>query len=452
MSEWGAGDAMSALEATMWRAEGDPKLRSDGVVVELLVGTPDWDRLVVAHEWAVRRISRLHQRVVEDPLHVGPPAWVDAEVDLAHHLRRESVRDGGTFEDALEIAAAVHMAPFDRERPLWASVLVEGLPDGNSVLVIKIHHAYADGTAVVQLLDLLHSDSSEPTIDPGPRLPLPPADTQGAAEVVARNLRRGITGTPSSLLRALARRPPDVGDAVRYVRSLARVTGDAPGKPSPLLTARGVERHFAAVDLPLAQLRAAGRAGGGTLNDAFLAALAGGYGRYHAERGVAVDDLPMALPVSLRRDDDAAGGNRFAGARIAAPVGEIDPLRRMKIIRERVLAARDEPALDFLGLTAPVMSRAPGAVLSRLTARFTHSIDLQASNFRGLDRIAYVAGCRVERMFPFGPSPGCGLMATLVSHGDRCCIGLNIDTAAVDDPKAMARCIDAGFEEVLELA
>jgi hypothetical protein len=91
-------------------------------------------------------------------------------------------------------------------------------------------------------------------------------------------------------------------------------------------------------------------------------------------------------------------------------------------------------------------------VLSRLTARFTHSIDLQASNFRGLTRDAYVAGCRVERVFPFGPAPGCGLMATLVSHGDRCCIGLNIDTAAVDDPRAMADCIDAGFAEVLALA
>jgi diacylglycerol O-acyltransferase len=450
MTSWGTGDAMSALEATMWRAEGDPRLRSDGVMMELLDGTPDWDRLVAAHDWAARRVPRLHQRVVDDPLHVGPPAWVATDVDLAYHLRRTRLPDGGSFDDALEVAAELHMTPFDRARPLWQSLLVEGIPDGRSALLFKLHHAYADGTAIVQLLDMLHADRAEPGRTNGRRpLPQPQPESLGPADILARNLRRGLAGSPRSLLGALPRHPPSVGEAIGYARSLVRVTGATPGTPSTLMAERGLARRFAAIDVPLAQLRAAGRASGGTLNDAFIAALAGGYGRYHAERGAPVGDLPMALPVSLRREADEAGGNRFAGARIAVPAGEPDPLERMRIIGERVVSAREEPALDFLGLTAPVMSRLPGPLLSRMTSRFTASIDLQASNFRGLDRDAYVAGCRVERMFPFGPSPGCGLMATLVSHGDRCCVGLNIDASAVEDPSAMARCIQAGFDEVL---
>jgi len=42
-----------------------------------------------------------------------------------------------------------------------------------------------------------------------------------------------------------------------------------------------------------------------------------------------IDTLPMAVPVNLRSDDDPAGGNRFAGINLAAPIGIADPERRI---------------------------------------------------------------------------------------------------------------------------
>ena len=54
----------------------------------------------------------------------------------------------------------------------------------------------------------------------------------------------------------------------------------------------------------------------------------------------------VAMPVNLRTDDDPAGGNRFAGARIAAPIGEPDPARRILLIREQVLTAPAELVED----------------------------------------------------------------------------------------------------------
>src|SRR5437868_959629 len=75
-SQWGAEPVMSDMEALMWRSEASPRLRSGGVIVDLLDTTPDWDRLVASHEWAVALIGRLRQRVVEDPLRLATPAWV----------------------------------------------------------------------------------------------------------------------------------------------------------------------------------------------------------------------------------------------------------------------------------------------------------------------------------------------------------------------------------------
>ena len=456
--DWGAATELTALEAMMWRSESDPLLRSHGVVFELLDRTPDWERLVRAHEWAIARVAKLRQRVVDDPSLVGMPAWVDVEVDLERHLSRTVLPANASLDDALDVAARFHEAGLDRERPQWAAMLVEGLPGGEAALLLKLHHAMADGTAVIQLLNLLHSDRRRPT----PKKPTAPRQDSHhleEVELTLRHLRGAALGSPGAILSAAhgaaraglnaVRRPGATAD---FARSLLRVTGPGPGTPSALLAQRGLRRRLAVIDIPLEDLRGAGRAAGGTLNDAFLAGLLGGLRHYHEDHGTLVGDLPIALPVSLRTDDDAAGGNRFAGARIAGPVWATDPLLRMKLVGQRVRIARDEPALDFMGLAAGVVSRVPAPLLSRLTGSFTRSIDLQASNFRGLDREAYLAGARVLRTFAFGPAPGCGAMATLVSHEGRCCIGLTIDTAAVTDGDGFVDAMHKGFDEVLELA
>ena len=102
-----------------------------------------------------------------------------------------------------------------------------------------------------------------------------------------------------------------------------------------------------AVDLDLDDLRAAAKSGGGSINDAFLAALLAGFRLYHDELGVPLDSdatMPVSVPVSVRRDDDSAGGNRFAPARLIAPVGVADPVARIKNIKQLVRDARSEPA------------------------------------------------------------------------------------------------------------
>jgi hypothetical protein len=174
--------------------------------------------------------------------------------------------------------------------------------------------------------------------------------------------------------------------------------------------------------------------------------------RYHEHHGIELDELTLALPVSLRTTNDPLGSNRFAGARIAAPIGELDPRRRIQIIGERVRAARDEPALNFLELMAPALSRLPAAIAATMTERVTRSIDLQASNIRGLDRLAYLAGARVERMYAFGAAPGPAVMVTLMSYHGTCCITVNVNAAAVPDHQLFVSCLQAGLAEIAGLA
>jgi diacylglycerol O-acyltransferase / wax synthase len=455
---WGTRDEMSPFEGLMWRIERDPRLRSTVGCVYLLDRVPDWDRLVAAFDWGTRLIPRARQRVLDPPLQLGLPQWVDDErFDLRYHLRRMALPAPGTFRQLLDLAEQLMMTPFDRARPPWETVLVEGMEDGRAGYVFKGHHTLTDGQGGVQLMGLLHSRKREHS--PNKPVPEPPAPQPAStATVLAGQLARRTASAPAEGARvvggALSRvlRPrTTAGGALRFARSLERVLTPPPCEPSPLLRGRSLSWRFGTLEVALDELKRAGKAGGGSLNDAFLAALLGGFRHYHEHHGVDLDELPIAIPISLRRGDHPMGGNRFAGARFAAPAGERDPAERIRLIREFVLTARAEPAIDALELLAPLLNTVPVPVLTRFYVSQSEGIDLQASNVAGLPWQAYIAGARIDRTFPFGPLPGCAVMATLMSHVGVCCIGFNMDTAAVTDTDLFMQCQQQGLDEVLAL-
>jgi diacylglycerol O-acyltransferase / wax synthase len=50
-----------------------------------------------------------------------------------------------------------------------------------------------------------------------------------------------------------------------------------------------------------------------------------------------------------------------------------------------------------------------------------------------------------------GPTGGTAFNATVLSYRGNLDVGLNIDTAAVDDPALLKACIDDSFREFLAL-
>jgi WS/DGAT/MGAT family acyltransferase len=342
---------------------------------------------------------------------------------------------------------------------LWEAVVVEGLADGRAVYLLKIHHSITDGQGTVQMFDLLHGESPESRRTRA--LPVPAPEQITGTSLAAKallSLPRLAVGealkSGTRITSALERmvKPGTVIDSLRYAQSLGRMLGSAPAPSSVLLEQRGLGRRFGILEYPLADLKAGGKAAGGTLNDAFLAGVAGGMRRYHEHHGIEPKELTMAFPISLRKADDPLGSNRFAGARIAAPVGELDPVRRLQIISERALAAREEPALNFMDVMSPALSRLPAALVASITERVTRSIDVQASNVRGLDRVAYLAGARVERFWAFGAAPGPAVMVTLISFTGTCCIAVTLNAAAVPDHELFMRCMKEGLDEIVALA
>ncbi|ANY05280.1 wax ester/triacylglycerol synthase domain-containing protein [Pseudonocardia sp. HH130630-07] len=461
---WGSVREMSPFEVMMWRAEADdPRYRSPVLAVEVLDARPEWDRLVAAVDWASRMVPRFRERVRAPLGGLGTPYWInDLEFDLHYHLRRVRIPGSGPgfWGELGPIAEQFAMTPFDRARPPWEAMLVEGLPGGRSAFLLKLHHVLTDGMGAVQLLSQLHSGTREH--DPAKPQPAAPAtEAPDPLAEVDRLVRREAGLVPSAarmardVLGALGNPLAAARDTARYVDSAVRVLSPPPGGASELLRPRGLSWRFAALDVGFAELRAAGKSVDGSFNDAYVAALLGGFRLYHERMGrpVAADAvLRTSVPVSVRRDDDTAGGNRWAPARLAGPMGVTDPAERVRRVGEQMRRARREPALESPDVVAPLLARLPGPLLTLVAGGSTAGNDLQASNIPGLRARAYLCGARIERVYPFAPLPGCAAMISLVTHGDTCCVGANLDAAAITDRRLFTDCLAEGFGEVLALA
>jgi diacylglycerol O-acyltransferase len=158
----------------------------------------------------------------------------------------------------------------------------------------------------------------------------------------------------------------------------------------------------------------------------------------------------MAVPVNLRSEADPAGGNRFAGVNLAAPIGLADPEVRIKNIRSQMTRKREERAIDMVGAIAPVLSLLPDNLLESMAGSLVNS-DVQASNVPVYAGDTFLAGAKILRQYGIGPLPGVAMMVVLISRAGYCTITTRYDRASVSDSDLWARCLLSGFDEVLAL-
>jgi len=466
-------DELSSLDYLLHRGESHPATRSAFLNLEILDGPADWGRLHEAMDRASRVVIRMRQKVVIPPLPATPPRWVvDPDFDLDYHLRRVALPAPGTLRQLLDLAELTLQSPLDTSRALWEAVYVEGLEDGRSALLTKLSHAVTDGLGGIALFEQIYDTKRAPEPRPMPPVPIP-RDVTGndllrdsirqLPETTFSAGRKLLGRTAGTAVRLITQPGATVTEAFGFANSARRVLSPPPAEPSPLLRRRSLVSRTIVLELPLADLRAAAKAvdisgarGGGStggrasVNDAYLAALCGGLGRYHEVLGLPVDALPLTLPVSLRSADDPAMGNRFTGVTIAAPVGEADPVERMRQVREQVIAGRSEPAIDVIGRLAPVLSLLPDEALYEVVSRVTPP-DIQASNVPGYTQETFLAGARVYRQYGLGPLPRVAMMAILISRAGTCTVTFRYDTASFAAADQLEKCLQAGFDEIVEL-
>jgi WS/DGAT/MGAT family acyltransferase len=276
-------------------------------------------------------------------------------------------------------------------------------------------------------------------------------------EAANHNLRRQVgiarrlVGDATELL-AHPDRLPGLGfEAVDTARSLIRQAAVTDHAHSTLWTERSLKREFHALRVPLDDVKRAAKSLGGSVNDVFVTAAAGGAAAYHRRHGVEVDEFRISMPVSTRTDR-SAGGNAFAPARVLVPAGIEDPVERFDAIRERLTATKRERALGMAAALAGVLNVLPTSALVRVARQQVETVDFATSNVRGAPFDLYVAGAHIEANYPIGPLGGTAWNLTVLSYAGSLDMGLHVDAGAVDDPASLRDDIALAFEELIAAA
>ena len=438
-----------------WRmATDDPVMRSTIIGLLVLEKTPDWDVLCDRFERATRVAPVLRSKVVEGPLNLQTPrVVVDPDFDLGYHMRRFSMPEA-SWDDVLTEARRQSMTDFDRERPLWRVTVVEGLPGGKAALIMKLHHAIADGQGTVQLgLALFDFTPEGSDLGPMPAAPEPvELDTKGFMQAVIRNNAGWVAKTAEDVIKGIGplamsaiKNPLELIDKVRETaESVARFTKiPLPlGPLSPIMQSRSINYHFDTIDMDFAQFRAAAKKRERTVNDLFLAAISVGMYRYHETMGRPVGELRMNMPISLRTSDDQS--NAVTIARFEIPISNvIDDV--LEAAANTVRSWRAEPALKLADYFAELTRFLPPELVSAAA----QTSDLTASNVPGIPVPVWIAGAKIERMYPLVGTIGAAINVTMLTYEGIASVGVSSDDLAVDDRETLIDSLRSGFREVI---
>ena len=392
--------------------------------------------------------------------------WVEDEhFDLDWHVRLSGLpgRPGKASEKrALErFVSQLASSPLDPTKPLWQFHLVERY-QGGSAVVARIHHCYADGIALVQVLlsltDTSRESSAASRLDKAwlKEQAAPVARRVGAMErymkLGGKAFEQGMAMMQDpSLATLLAKEGGEI--ARELVHALA-----LPDDPPSLLRGRlGVSKRVAwAEPLDLEEVKAVGRACDCTVNDVLMAAAAGALRGYMRERGEALDGLSLraTVPVNLRPLEHARKlGNHFGLVFLDLPVGEANPLRRLQRVADCMRQLKgSRQAIVAYGLLA-ALGIAPPPVQELALELFSRKASAVATNVPGPQQPLYMAGCTLREIMFWVPQTGSiGLGLSILSYRGKVHFGLIADARLIPDPDAVVRRFGEEFEALLYLA
>jgi len=437
-------------------------------------------------------VSRLHlvpllrQRLVEVPLSLGFPYWVDdPHFDLEYHLREIGLPAPGDSARLAEQVSRIHARSLDRSRPLWEAYLIQGLEGGRAAVYTKVHHAVIDGISGAEILVAILDTTAEPR-------PVEPPETEWRPEPMPNALTllaRGVSSTATTTARVVTKLPEtlphlidlpgaanipgarvlsDIADAVVSLaqsRIGPRRTDqrDLTAPRTPFNGPITAHRRFAYGSVPLSDVKLVKNAFGLTVNDVVMAMTTTALRRWLLDHD-ALPQIPLvaAIPVSIRSEPhDSAPGNQISVMLAQLPTHVADPAQRLRDVAESMLRAKEHfeavPASILQDLSAAIPTALSGLAsraLFRLVTMPGPPFNLFVSNVPGPQLPLYVSGARVEGVHPVSAVTDLtgGLNITLFSYDGQLDFGLIACRELVPDVGNLVGYLTDALAELVALA
>jgi diacylglycerol O-acyltransferase len=412
----------------------------------------DFARLKTVFAKRLGVLPRFRQKVVADG---GRPHWEeDRAFDLDNHLVRVALPAPGGDAELRDFINGIISTPLDPSRPLWLFYCIDNC-NGGSVLFGQLHHAIGDGVALMLVLLSLTDLTSDPeashSVNPFTAMlrGRSKEDLQKAREVAEQVMPDGmrLLLNPVEALRSTGRWLKAVAAVGALVRLVLRTSDPKTLFKGPLV----VEKRVAwSEPIPVEDVKAVGKALGGTINDVLVTAVAGGLRRYLDRRGCAPHErlsFRVAMPVNLRPLEQMSRlGNQFGLIFLSLPVGMLDPVRRLAELRRQATALKrsTEPVVVYGILKA--MGLSPYFIQKLVVRIFATKATAVMTNIPGPRQTIYLAGTPIRDVFFWVPQSGhVGLGMSICSYAGHVRLGVGTDAGLVPDPEGIV----TGFHEEL---
>jgi WS/DGAT/MGAT family acyltransferase len=461
--------ALSGLDAAFLYAETSTMpMNVVGTIILDAANAPipcSYERILRLVKDRLPRMEPLRRRLARVAFDFEHPVWIeDSEVRVERHVRRVQAPAPGSDRVLAELVGRIAARPLNRSRPLWQLWVIERLEGGRMALVMKLHHALADGMACAELLLRLLDLSPEPgpSDDAGEIRPVerPPSGIEVLGDALSRFTRR-----PARIARLLS-------DAGRSTAAVARlVTGSAARPALPFDTPRtrfngaiSPRRVVAYGKARLADLEFVKSTFGTTVNDVVLAASSLSLRNYLEAHGDLPDrPLVAMVPVSVRTAEETGTfDNRVSAFFVRLPVQLADPVDQLLAIQAESRAAKQLHAAVGGGLLGSLAELAPPALFSKamglysdlkLADRHRPLQNVVISNVPGPPVPLYAAGARVEAAYPHGPVlEGAGMNITVMRYQDSVDFGVIACRESVPDVGDIALGFGAAVADLLKRA
>jgi diacylglycerol O-acyltransferase / wax synthase len=453
------GDRLSALDAAFLAIERPEAPMHVGWVA--LFDPPESGPAPTAEQFLdhigtrLAHAPRYHQRLEGVPLGLHEPIWVDDDrFDSTAHLIPAGERELDELVDAML------STPLPRDRPLW-QMSATTTPEGRIAFVGKAHHCMVDGTAVVELGNLLLDAEPDGWRKRSTEAEWAPSAVPSARDRLARAVvdRAGdgaaLVSAPVRLLGSPRRLVGLPGSVQRGSRTLAHtLLPPAPG--SPLNRTGSPRRHHVRATRSLDDIRTVRRSFGVTPNDVVLATCAGALRRFALRRGDEPQRLKAMVPADVRGgDDDAGTGNRISFVFLELPCDVPDPVERLTLLAAANAQRRRDGEADSLDAAFGLLARTPTPLQRALAQGFAHPrlFNVTVSSVAGPAVPRYLRGCRLRTVHSAVPLAGRhGLSIGVVTAARNACFGVTADPELLPDADHLADDLDAALEELLSSA
>lgn len=424
-------------------------------------GGYDFERVYRFIDQGVRTQPQLLRRLVEVPMQIDHPVWLDEpHFDTLHHVRRVECPAPGGMDELATLVGRIMSTQLDRARPLWECWVIEGLEGGRFALVAKVHHAITDGVAGTQIFTALFSASPHAE----PKLP-PPAsdsdDTEVPSEVdLLRDALIARIARPKEIMRMFKRTSNALFDFYERRRSPDHAAG-ATVFDSPRTRWNGAlnaQRSIAFARVDNADIKTIRKTFSASANEVVLAICAGALRSYLEAKGeLPLAPLIAACPIATRVRGTTA--NKVSAMVTSLATHLESPAERLRTIRAVTRSAKQEhDALggDLIRSWAELMTPGLVTTAARLYSKYRLSelhrpmFNLMISNVPGPRVPIYFAGAELVAAYPLGPiSEGGGLNITVMTYTSHLDFGFVTSPALVDDLGVLAGLIPEAARELL---